>query len=155
MMATAKSANGRVAKAAATTFEQVTSGSNEKVKEQMDKATAALSEAAAFGKENYEALVASATAAQKGYEALSARTMAFTKSAIENHMAATKSLMTSKSVQEFVEKQSDYAKSSFEAYVAELNSLSDIMTGIAKDAIKPISERATAVGSMVKTAAAR
>jgi hypothetical protein len=62
---------------------------------------AALSEASAFGKQNMEAWVASATAAQKGFEALSARAVAFQKAALENHVAATKSLMTSKSVQEF------------------------------------------------------
>lgn len=145
-MASVKTASGKVAKAATSAFENVSDASSEKVQEQMEKATAALSEAAAFGKENYEAWLASATAAQKGLETVSARAMAFTKSAFERHMEMTKSLMTSKSVQEFVEKQSQYAQSSFQEYISELNSMSDLVTGVAKDAIKPLSERATAVG---------
>ena len=117
-MATAKTA--RTAKSATEAFEQVTAASTEAVRENIDRSLAALSEASSFGKQNVEAWLASATAAQKGFEALSARSVAFSKQALENHVAATKSLMTSKSVQEFVEKQNDYAKSSFEAYVAEL-----------------------------------
>ena len=100
-----------------------------------------------------EAWLASASAAQKGFEAISARTVAFQKQALENHVAATKSLMTSKSVQEFVEKQNDYAKTSFEAYVAELTSFSDLFSGVAKEALQPINERVNAVGQLVQTSA--
>jgi phasin family protein len=114
-----------------------------------------MSEASAFGKQNVEAWLASATATQKGLETLSARSVAFSKQAMENHVAAAKSLMTSKSVQEFVEKQNDYAKSSFEAYVAELTSFSDLVSGVAKDAIQPINERFNAVGQLIQTGAQR
>ena len=152
-MATAKSA--RAAKSATEAFEQVTSASSDAVRENIDRGMAALSEASAFGKENVEAWMASAAAAQKGFEALSARTVAFQKQALENHVAAAKSLMTSKSVQEFVEKQSEYAKSSFEAYVAELTSLSELVSGAAKDTLQPINERVNAVGQLIQSNVAR
>ncbi|MGD9816552.1 MAG: phasin family protein [Hyphomonadaceae bacterium] len=150
-MATAKTAP-RAAKTAAEAFEQVTSASGEAVRENLDRGLAALSEASAFGKQNVEAWIASATAAQKGLEALSARTVAFHKEALEKHVAATKALMTSKSVQEFVEKQNDYAKASFEAYVAELTTVSDLVAGVAKDTLQPINERVNAVGQLIQTA---
>lgn len=153
-MATAKTAP-RAAKTATEAFETMTAASSETVRENIDRGVAALSEASAFGKQNMEAWLASAAAAQKGFEAISARTVAFQKEALEKHVAATKSLMTSKSVQEFVEKQNDYAKSSFEAYVAELTSVSDLVQGVAKDALQPINERATAVGQLIQTTAAR
>ena len=152
-MAAAKTA--RAAKSATEAFESVTSASSEAVRENFDRGLAALSEASSFGKQNVEAWVASASAAQKGFETISARSVAFSKQALENHVAATKSLLTSKSVQEFVEKQSDYAKSSFEAYVAELTSFSDLVSGVAKDAIQPINERMNAVGQLIQTNAAR
>ncbi|MES1157072.1 MAG: TIGR01841 family phasin [Alphaproteobacteria bacterium] len=142
-------------KSATEAFEHVTTASSEAVRENFDRGLAALSEASAFGKENMEAWVASATAAQKGIETLSARAVAFQKAALENHMAAAKSLMTSKSVQEFVEKQSEYARSSFDAYVAELTSISDLVAGVTKDAIKPINDRMTAVGHLIQTNAVR
>jgi len=152
-MAAAKTA--RAAKSATEAFEQVTTVSSEAVRENFDRGLAALSEASAFGKQNVEAWVASATAAQKGIEAISARSVAFSKQAMENHVAATKSILTSKSVQEFVEKQNDYAKSSFEAYVAELSSFSDLFSGVAKETFQPINERFNAVGQLIQTGAQR
>jgi phasin family protein len=142
----------RAAKSATQAFEQVTTASSEAVRENIDRGLAALSEASAFGKQNMEAWLASASAAQKGMETLSAHAVAFSKATIENHVAATKSLMTSKSVQEFVEKQNDYAKTSFEAYVAELTSLSDLVSGVAKDVTAPINERISAAGQFVQAA---
>ena len=152
-MAAAKTA--RTAKSATEAFEQATTVSSEAVRENFDRGLAALSEASAFGKQNVEAWVASAAAAQKGIEAISARSVAFSKQAMENHVAATKSILTSKSVQEFVEKQNDYAKSSFEAYVAELSSFSDLFSGVAKETFQPINERFNAVGQLIQTSAQR
>lgn len=151
-MATAKTAP-RAAKTATEAFESMTAASSETVRENIDRATAAMSEVSAFGKQNVEAWIASAAATQKGFETLSARTVAFQKAAIENHVAAAKSLMTSKSVQEFVEKQNDYAKASFEAYVAEMTSFSDLFSGLTKDAMQPINERVNAVGQLIQTGA--
>ena len=150
-MATAKSAP-RAAKAGVEAFETVSAASSEAVREQFDRGLAALSEASAFGKQNVEAWLASANAAQKGFEAISARTVAFQRQALENQVAAAKSLMTSKSVQEFVEKQNEFAKGAFEAYVAELSEVSDLVANVAKDALQPINERVTAVGHLVQTA---
>lgn len=152
-MAAAKTA--RTTKSATEAFEQVTSASSEAVRENIDRSLAAMSEASAFGKQNVEAWTASAAAAQKGFETLSARAVAYQKQAIENHVAVAKSLMTVKSVQEFVEKQNTYAKSSFEAYVAELTSVSELVSGVAKDALLPINERVTAVGHLVQTVGVR
>lgn len=149
-MATAKTAP-RAAKTATEAFEQVTTASSEAVRENIDRGLAAMSEASAFGKQNVEAWLTSAALAQKGFETLSARTVAFQKKAIENHVAAAKSLMTSKSVQEFVEKQNDYAKTSFEAYVAELTSVSELVTDLAKETLQPINERVNAVGQLIQT----
>lgn len=150
-MATAKTAP-RAAKTATEAFETLTATSTETVRENIDRSLAALSEASAFGKQNMEAWVASATAAQKGFEALSARAVAFQKEAMEKNVAAAKSLMTSKSVQEFVEKQNDFAKSSFEAYVAELTTVSGLVQDFAKDTLQPINERVNAVGHFIQTA---
>lgn len=152
-MATAAKSTVKTAKSATEAFETVTAASNEAMREHIDRSLTALSEASAFGKDNFEALIASATATQKGFETLSARAVAFSKAAMESHVAATKSLMTSKSVQEFVEKQNEYAKSSFDAYVAEVTEAADLVAGLAKEAFKPINDRVTAVGQIVQSTA--
>ncbi len=149
-MATAKTAP-RAAKTATEAFETFSATSSETVRENIDRSIAAFSEASSFGKQNMEAWMASATAAQKGFEVLSARAVAFQKAALENHVAAAKSLMTSKSVQEFTEKQSVYARTSFEAYVAELTEVSDLVQGVAKETLQPINERVNAVGHLVQS----
>ncbi|MDX2238844.1 MAG: TIGR01841 family phasin [Hyphomonadaceae bacterium] len=136
-------------------FQQHAAAGAQAVRENFDRSIAAVTEMTSFGRENMEAWMASAAVAQKGMEQLSARAVAFSKSAMENHMAATKSLMAVKSVQELVEKQSVYAKGAFDAYVAELNSMAELMAGLSKDAIKPLNERMTAAGKFIQTAAPR
>ena len=153
MATTVKTTAARTAKSATEAFEQVTGASTDAMKEHYERGVAAMSEASAFGKENVEAWMASAATAQKGFETLSARYVAFSKAALESHVAATKSLMTSKSVQEFVEKQNEYAKSSFDAYVAEVTEAAELVSGLAKDALKPINDRVSAVGQLVQTQA--
>ena len=152
-MATAKTA--RAARASTDAFEQVQAASSDTLKENIDRGMAALSEAGAFGKENMDAWMASANAAQKGFETLSARAVAFQKKALEDHMAAAKTLMTSKSVQEFLEKQTSYAQTAFNAYVTELNSMSDLFAGVTKDAMAPLNERMSAMGHLMQAGAAR
>jgi phasin family protein len=159
-MATVKSAPGtRTIKStvdqATAQFEAAGANGAAAVKENVERAMAAASEMSSFGKENYEAWVASSTAATKGLEAISARAMAYSKTALEAHMSATKSIMTAKSVQELVEKQTEYARHAFDGYVAELNSLSDMYAGFAKDALKPINERVSAVSHLMQNARAR
>ncbi len=157
-MATASKPSVRApkgAEVATAAFEQVTAASREAMQSNMDRSMAAAAEFGAFGKENMEALVTSATVAQKGMEALSQRYVAFTKAAMETHMAAARAMMTSKSVQELIERQTDYAKSTVEAYMAEMNAMSDMMSGLTKDAMKPLNERMTAMSAMMQNGAVR
>jgi phasin family protein len=135
------------------TLETMAQAGQEQMKEHMERSMAAVSEMGAFGKENMEAWIASATAASKGFEALSSHYVAFSKKAMETNMAAAKSMMTAKSVQELMERQAEFAKSSFESYIGELNKMSDLMSGVTKDAMKPLNERFTAVGALMQTTA--
>jgi phasin family protein len=154
VMATVKSKTVRGAEQATQAFDMALAG-QDKVRENMDRTMAAMSEMGSFGKENMEAWIASATAASKGVEALSARAVAYSKQAMEQHMAATKAIMTSKSVQEMVERQAEYARSAFDGYLAEMNEMSDLMSGLTKEAIRPINERITAVSSLMQNNVAR
>jgi phasin family protein len=99
--------------------------------------------------------VASAAVAAKGFEAISARAVSYSKAAMENHVAAAKDIMGSKSVQEVAEKQAAYVKSAFEAYVAEATKMTEIMTGVSKDVIAPLNERVTAASSLMQSGMVR
>jgi phasin family protein len=111
--------------------------------------TPQFAEVAAQGKKNLDAYVASVSAAQAGAQTLTQRAVAFSKVATENHVAATKDLLASKSAQEFVEKQTAYLKSAFEAYVAETKAVQGLFAGIAQDVIKPLNSRALEVRELM------
>jgi phasin family protein len=113
------------------------------LREGIDKSVASLSELNAHGKKNLDAMVESATVAQKGAEALSQQALGFAKTAWEDGVAASKELSTARSVQEFFELQTTWAKKSMERYMAELTKTNEILTSTVKDSLKPINERVT------------
>ena len=133
------------------TVEQFTTAGNQAFKDSIEKSLSALGEANAYSKKNLEAVVASVTAATKGAEALGAQAMAYSKKAMEDHVAAAKSLTTAKSVQEVVELQTAYAKSAFEAYIAEMTKASETVSASVKQSFQPINERVTAFVEKVQT----
>ena len=132
------------AQSAKSTVEQITNAGNSAFKDAGDKSLTALNDVNAHSKKNLEAVIASVTAAAKGAEALTTETLAYSKTAMENQVAAAKSLSGVKSVQELFELQSSFAKSAMESYMTQMGKVSEIMTASMKDAVKPINERVTA-----------
>jgi phasin family protein len=122
-------------------------------REGVDKSVASLTEMNAHGKKNLEAMVESATAAQRGVETLSQHAMAYSKKSFEDSVAAAQSMAQARSVQELLELQTNWAKSATEAYLAGVTKMTDVMTASVKDSFKPINERVTA--SVEKFQAAR
>lgn len=127
------------------TFAQV---GNKAMKDQFEKAAAAFGELNAFSKENVEALVEAMSKTGKSMEEINAAVMAYSKQAMEDGVAAARRLAGAKSVQEILEVQSEFAKASFDAYIGEVNKMSDLVSGAMKDAIKPINARMTAAVEM-------
>ncbi|MBD3836542.1 TIGR01841 family phasin [Brevundimonas sp.] len=129
------------AKAQAETFQ---AAGAKAFREGIDKSVASMGELNAHGKKNLDALVESAAVAQKGAEALSQQAMGFAKASWEDGVAASKDLSGARSVQEFFELQTTWAKKAMERYVAELSKTNEIVTATVKDSFKPINERVTA-----------
>lgn len=134
------------------TVDQFTTAGNQAFKDSIEKSLTALGEVNANSKKNLEAVVASATAATKGAEALGAQAMAYSKKAMEDHVAAAKSLTGAKSVQEVVELQTAYAKSAVEAYIAEVTKASETVSASVKASFQPINERVTALVEKIQAA---
>lgn len=129
------------AKAQAETFQNAGA---QAFREGVDKTVASLGELNAQGKKNLDAVVESAAAAQKGAEALSQQALSYAKKSWEDGVAAGKELSTARSVQEFFELQTKWAKASMEGYMAELARTNEIVTATVKDSFKPINERVAA-----------
>jgi phasin family protein len=117
---------------------------NQAFKDSVEKTLGALNEVNTLSKGNVEAVVESLTAATKGAETVGAQALAFSKKNWEEAVTAAKTLSGAKSIQEVIELQSAYAKSSMEAYVSEVNLLTETLSASFKDTFKPINARMTA-----------
>jgi phasin family protein len=135
------------------TVEQVTAAGNQAFKDNIEKSLAALTEINTQSKQNLEALVASVTAATKAAEELGAETMAYSKKAFEDQVAAAKSLAGAKSVQEAVELQTAFAKTALEGYLAQFGKVSELFAASVKETVKPLNERVAAVVERAQAAA--
>jgi phasin family protein len=124
--------------------EKVQAAGTQALREGMEKTSASLAELSVQSKHNLEALTASATAAQKGAEALSAQALSYTKSSWEHGIAAAQTIAQARSVQEMIELQTNFAKSAMETYLSEVTKMTETLTGSVKDSFKPINERVTA-----------
>ena len=126
------------------TVERMSLAGNQAFKDSVEKTLSALSEVNTLSKGNVEAVVESLTAATKGAETVGAQALAYSKKNWDEAVTAAKTLSGAKSIQEVIELQSKYAKSSMEAYVSEMNLLTETLSASFKDTFKPINTRVTA-----------
>jgi phasin family protein len=138
-------------KTATPNVEQFTANATHAIKDTVEKSMAAITEMNTHSKKNLEAVVASVTAATKGAEALGARAIAYSKKSVEDQVAVAKTLAGAKSVQEAIEVQTTFAKSAFEAYVAEVTKMSETVSASVKESMAPINERVTALVERVQS----
>lgn len=100
-------------------------------------------EFATFSKGNVEAVVASGAVVAKGAEDLSKAYVGFAKGFYEQSLAASKALFAAKSPDEALKLSNDFAKASYEAFVAEAGKLQELSVQVANEAIAPLSARFT------------
>ncbi len=129
---------------AATEIVQAVAYTKEKVEKMSKQVFATFEDVVGFQKENVEAFVASSTILTKGFEALSKEIAAFTQAQYEQSVATTKALFAVKSVKELVDLQTEFAKSSFDAIVAEATKVSEAGIKVANEAAEPITARVNA-----------
>ena len=125
--------------------ETIQNASAKAFKDGVERSMSSFTELNAHGKKNLEAVVESAAAAQKGAEALSQQVLAYGKKTWEDNVQAAQSLSQARSVQELLELQTAWAKSSTEAYLAHLNKTAETLTASVKDSFQPINSRVSAV----------
>lgn len=133
------------------TFETVTAASNKAIKEGFEKSLTAMNDASAFNKDTVDAVIASATTASKSIEELNANTVAFTKKSLEDGVSAAKAMASAKSVQEVIEIQAGFTKSSLDAYLAEVNKASDLVSGMFKESFQPLNDRFSAAVELMQS----
>ncbi len=135
-----------------TTVEQITATSNKAFTDTVQKSMSAMNDVSGYSKENLEAVAASVAAATKGAETLGAQAIAFSKKTMEDNMAAATALSSAKSMQEAVELQTSFAKSSMETFVAEMTKMSETAAASFKDTFSPLNARMTATVQKIQAA---
>ena len=90
------------------------------------------------GKDGFDAAVRSFGEMNRGFQAIAAEVTDYSKKAFEDSTRAFEQLIGSKSIEQAVEIQSQYAKRAYETYMAEMSKLGEMYVGLAKDAYKPV-----------------
>lgn len=90
-----------------------------------------------YGKELADTGLKSFASISKGAQAIATEASDYTKKSFEAGTAAFEKLFAAKSFDKAIEIQSDYAKQSYEAFVAEATKIGDLYAELAKEAYKP------------------
>jgi phasin family protein len=131
--------------------EEFTNEAKRSVEEGVERMSKGFEDVTQFSQDNVEAMVASGKVMAKVAEEMNAEVIAFSKKSYEDSMAAAKEIAAARSVSEFFEKKTSFAKTSFESFVAEATKLNEMYSQAAKEAFAPINARFTAAAEMVKT----
>jgi hypothetical protein len=91
-----------------------------------------------YGKEQLENAVASATSVQNGLQAIASAYGDYTKKSFEDTRSFVEKLSGVKSLDKALEAQTEYAKSSYETFVAESQKIAGLYGDLAKQAYKPV-----------------
>jgi hypothetical protein len=90
-----------------------------------------------FGKEGFEAAVASATAMNKGLQAIAQEVADYSKKTVELSTGTFEKVSTARSVERVLEVQQGYAKEAYEGFVAQASKIGELYAAAAKEAYKP------------------
>lgn len=115
-----------------------------------EKFSKGLEDVAAFGQETLDAMMKSSEIATKAAEELNADITAFSKKSFDETVAAAQDLASAKSPTELLEKQTAFATSAFEGFMAQATKWNEAMAAAAKDSMAPMGERANAAADMAK-----
>jgi phasin family protein len=91
-----------------------------------------------YGKEQFETVVASATTVQNGLQAIATAYGDYTKKSFEDTKSFVEKLSGVKSLDKAIEVQTEFAKSSYETFVAESQKIAGLYADLAKQTFKPL-----------------
>ena len=93
-----------------------------------------------FGKDQFEVATQASAAWTKGVQQIATEASEYSKKSLEASTSLVEKLMGVKSLDKAIEIQSDFAKSSYETFVAQSSKMGELFTNLAKDSFKPVEE---------------
>lgn len=91
-----------------------------------------------LGKEQFEAVTAATAAVTKGWQGIATETTDYSKKSFENSRALAEKIVGVKKIDEAIQLQSDFAKTSYEDFMAQAAKLGEMYASLAKEAFKPM-----------------
>lgn len=138
--------------AAALNYERAVAISQEQVETASKAAFKGYGDIANLNRDTMDAVVKTSTILAQGYEAISKEIMAFTQASIEANVSATRAVFGAKSINEMIDLQNNFTRSSFDKAVAEGVKLGEMTAKTHKEAALPIQARVeTAVETLMKS----
>lgn len=98
-----------------------------------------------LGREGTEAASQAFAVATQGAQTIATEMADYTRRSIEQGAAAFEQLTGARSIERVVEVQANYAKSAFEAFVAQAAKFNELYTDVAKQSFKPFESYANKV----------
>ena len=90
--------------------------------------------------QGFEAAGRSFSEANKGFQALAAEMMNYSKTAFDDAIRTWEQLIGVRSLEQAIQIQSDYAKRVYENHMAELSKLGEMSVGMVRDASKQVEQ---------------
>lgn len=91
-----------------------------------------------IGKEQMEAAAAAMTEVTKGLQAIATEAGDYSKKSLETGSAHFEKMLGVKKLDEAITMQSEYAKQSYEGFVAQATKFGEMYAAVAKEAFKPV-----------------
>jgi phasin family protein len=91
-----------------------------------------------FSKTQLDTAAVTSQSLAKGLQAIAAETTDYSKKSLENSSAFLEKLLGVKSIETAIQLQTEYAKSAYADFVAQVTKFAELYSNLAKDAFKPI-----------------
>jgi len=91
-----------------------------------------------FGKEQFDATSAALTEVAKGLQTIATEAGDYSKKSFEDSSAFVEKLVGVKKLDEAISLQTEYAKASYEGFVAQATKFGQMYQAVAKEAFKPV-----------------
>lgn len=91
-----------------------------------------------FSKQQLDTVNATAASLAKGLQEIAAESSDYSKKAFASSSAVVEKLIGAKSVETAIQIQTDYAKATYEGFVAQANKINEIYVKLATEAFKPV-----------------
>ncbi|MEA2759508.1 MAG: hypothetical protein QOH65_2121 [Methylobacteriaceae bacterium] len=91
-----------------------------------------------LSKGQMEVATAAAASVTKGFQTIAAETSEYSKRSLESGSAYIEKLLGARKIEDAVQIQSDYAKTTYEGFVAQATRIGELYANLAREAFRPV-----------------